>query len=273
LLAFNAVLNNHTVAAYSAFFALDAALAIEEGAGRSARRFAAAGFFAAFCACNELPAASFGVLLFGALLWTYPVMTLRWFVPAAVIPCAAFLATQYLAVGQLVPVYAEFGTESYLYPGSYWLKPMDLDALNEPKAEYFYHMILGHHGVLSLTPIFLFSALGAVQVWRGPRPLALLARLTTLLTAVLVVFYAVKTNNYGGSTQGLRWLFWLIPFWLLLLPWGLTPIRAGDDLLTRRLSLAALFVSAVSVGYALLRPWSNPWLLDLLEHLGWYELT
>ena len=81
-------------------------------------RFAAAGFFGAFCACNELPAALFGVLLFLMLLVRFPGRTLMFFVPAAAIPCVAFLATQYLAFGQFKPVYEEFGTKSYNYTGA-----------------------------------------------------------------------------------------------------------------------------------------------------------
>ena len=52
--------------------------------------------------------------------------------------------------------------------------------------------------------------------------MAAVAWLTTVLTVVLLAFYTwnPKARNYGGSTQGLRWLFWLIPFWLLLLPKG-----------------------------------------------------
>ena len=41
---------------------------------------------------------------------------------------------------------------------------MEMDALDEPKPVYLFHMILGHHGVFSLTPIFLFSAYGVA--WR-----------------------------------------------------------------------------------------------------------
>ena len=36
-----------------------------------------------------------------------------------------------------------------------------------------------------------------------------------------------KARNYGGSTQGLRWLFWLIPMWLLCLPAGLATGQEG----------------------------------------------
>jgi hypothetical protein len=167
-----------------------------------------------------------------------------------------------------------------------WKTPLDLDAFNdtpEPYAIYFFHMTLGHHGVLSLTPIFLFSALGAVRLiggggWfpaprRGGEPMAAVAWLTTVLTIVLLAFYTwnPKARNYGGSTQGLRWLFWLIPFWLLLLPkgveWGQTRGWA------RCLALFALGMSVMSVGYAMRNPWSHPWILDALEHLNLYSLT
>ena len=59
LLAFNGTLNNHTVAAYSAFFALHAFLRITEEEDPRPRHFVVAGFFGAFCATNELPAIIF----------------------------------------------------------------------------------------------------------------------------------------------------------------------------------------------------------------------
>ena len=36
--------------------------------------------------------------------------------------------------------------------------------------------------------------------------------------------------------------------------------------------VTALFVSALTSGYGLLAPWSHPWLLDGIEHLGLYDL-
>src|SRR5262249_13221962 len=107
LFAFDQTLNNHTIAASSAFFAIYAFVRIWDDGVRSPWAFAAAGFFGAFCACNELPAALFGIVLFLALLVRFPRRTLLAFAPAAAIPCAAFLATQYLAFGQFRPVYEE----------------------------------------------------------------------------------------------------------------------------------------------------------------------
>jgi len=269
LFAFNETLNNHTIAAYSAFFALYAALRIDSDGGCRGLWFGAAGFFAAFCACTEVPAGVFGVFLFGMLLVRFARPTLLYFVPAAAIPCAAFLATEYLAHGSPVPIDAEFGTQAYKYMASYWNNPTGLDALNEPKYEYVYNMLLGHHGLFSLTPIYLFAIVAAVAHLRGPHPLSGVARLAVILTVAMVAFYAWKTNNYGGATAGMRWLFWLHPFWLILLPLGLAP--AHDDRLYRWLVVGALLLSVLTASYAALNPWTHPWPLDLMEHLGVYD--
>ena len=165
LFTFEQTLNNHTIAAASAFFALYALLKIWAEGGRSAWAFASAGFFGAFCACNEIPAALFGILLFLCCSRGSRGKTLTWFVPAAAVPWLAFLATQYIAFGQFKPVYEEFGTKSYKYEGSYWTTPLEMDWFNkkpEPYGVYLFHMTLGHHGVFSLTPIFLFSLFGAL---------------------------------------------------------------------------------------------------------------
>lgn len=197
---------------------------------------------------------------------------------------AASAAAQYAAIGELKLAYSEFGTESYLWEGSLWKTPQELDALNlpwfdpeqaarrgitgEPYGVYLFHMTLGHHGFWSLTPIFFFSFVGLLRLIRGGQgAFTALAWMTALLTIVLLAFYTwnPRARNYGGSTQGLRWFFWIIPFWLLLLPWG---IESGQRRgWVRALALVCLFVSVLSVGYAMRSPWTHPWLLDALEHL------
>ena len=276
LFTFNQTLNNHTVAAWSAFFAIYLVQSIWADGKDSRVRFATAGFAAAFCACNELPAAIFGVLLFLTLLVRYPSRTLIWFGPAAAVPCIAFIVTQFLAFGQFKPVYEEFGTKSYTYYGSYWNTPLEMDWFNqhpEPYGIYLLNMTVGHHGIFSLTPIFIFAVFGGLReiVRRGK--LSGIAWMALILTIAMFAFYTwnPKARNYGGSTQGLRWLFWLIPFWLFVLPSGL---EAGQrNRFIRALSLAALVISVASVGYALRYPWSHPWILDALEHLNLYTLT
>jgi hypothetical protein len=286
LLPFTQTLNNHTVAAFSAFFALYQLFGIWSQEEQSGWRFAAAGFFAAFAVANELPALAFLAFLFVLLVVGFPRQTLLYFVPGALVPFAAFMAAQYAVFGEFKLAYEAFGTDEYLFEGSLWKTPLDLDAFNlhpEAYATYFFHMTLGHHGVFSLTPIFLFSALGAARLLGGGgwfpvpsakgSPMMAIAWLTTVLTAVLLAFYTwnPKARNYGGSTQGLRWLFWLIPFWLLLLPKG---VEWGQTRSWFRWSaLFALGISVMSVGYAMRNPWSHPWILDALEHLNLYTLT
>jgi hypothetical protein len=298
LLPFTQTLNNHTVAAFSAFFALYEFVRIWDDDRRSLWRFAGVGFFAAFTAVNELPAAAFLALVAGVLFVRFPRQTVFGFVPGALIPIAAFLAAQYAAMGEFRLAYEEFGSEAYLYEGSLWKTPLELDSLNVPWLDpaeasrrglsresyglYLFHMTLGHHGFWSLTPIFVLSLVGLLRLLRGNgpltmvrsggQPLAAVAWITLILTVVVLAFYTwtPKARNYGGSTQGLRWLFWLIPLWLTLLPEGVG--RLADRLGGRVLALLALGLSVLSVGYAMRNPWSHPWILDALEHLGIYPL-
>ncbi len=286
LLPFTQTLNNHTIAAFSAFFALYSFLSIWDAGEHSRWRFAIAGFFAAFAVTNELPALAYLATLSGVLVVRFPRKTLMYFIPAAAVPIAAFFIAQHAVFGEFKLAYEAFGTDEYLYEGSLWKTPLDLDYFNdhpEPYAVYLFHMTLGHHGVFSLTPLFLFSAWGAVRLIgnnggfmtvlrRGGEPMAVMAWLTTVLTIVVLAFYTwnPKARNYGGSTQGLRWLFWLIPFWLTLLPKGVEEGQTRSWV--RGMALLALGVSVVSVGYAIRNPWTHPWLLDGLEHLGLYSL-
>jgi hypothetical protein len=295
LTTFLTTLNNHTMAAFSVLFALYQFVVIwqsppptlpdeaganthrDEGAtaatapspvGGSWWRFAVAGFFAAWAACNEMPAAAFGVALFVLLAIRDFGRTALAFVPAALVPIAAFLYTNYLAVGDIVPVQVRFGSEWYLYPGSHWLNPRGIDAAAEPKAVYAFHMLLGHHGIFSLSPVFLLSLAGMLAaLFTAPQRVGRTLPLLALVLSLLVfAFYLVKTNNYGGWTSGLRWFFWLIPLWLLAM------IPAADGVARTRLgrgfACVLLALSALSVAYPAFNPWRHPWLYNLLDSLG-----
>ena len=144
----------------------------------------------------------------------------------------------------------------------------------EPKPLYLFHMTFGHHGVFSLTPIFLFSIYACFRNIAGRgRPLKSISWVTLILTAAMLALYTEtsKARNYGGSTSTLRWLTWLIPLWLVVLPTGLAAGQDGKG--ARWLTLLALALSVLSVGYSLQSPWSHPWILDLMEHLKLYTLV
>ncbi len=286
LTIFNTTLNNHTVAAYSAFFAVYALMKIwedpavleedEPPARLPYGAYAAAGFFGAFTACNELPAAAFGILLFLCVLIRSPKATLFAFGPAALIPCAAFLVTLYMATGGFTPFYAEFGGPSYTgYEGSYWNTPLEMDWFDkhpEPKWLYLFHMTFGHRGMFSLTPIFLLAIVPMLRSMFGKeRRMKIIAWLTFVLSVGLVVFYTFKTNNYGGSSQGLRWLFWIFPFWLIFVPQGFESGQHNRAM--RWVGLTCLALSIFTVGYGMRTPWSHPWILDMIEHFNLYTLT
>jgi hypothetical protein len=163
----------------------------------------------------------------------------------------------------------------YDYEGSYW-KPDKLAGVDrgEPsRLIYAFHCLIGHHGLFSLTPIWLLAAIGT-GIWliTGTPTQRLLAFTTLVITAVVIAFYLSRPQidrNFGGVTSCLRWLIWLTPLWLLtLLP---AADRLARSWTGRGVALALLGVSVFSAHYAADNPWSHPWLFDYWTSLGWIK--
>ena len=164
----------------------------------------------------------------------------------------------------------------YEYPGSYWLasradQKSVVDRGQEDQLLYAFHCLFGHHGVFSLTPVWLLSFAGMIcLLWNQRMSLRLFALMTVTLTAVVISFYVLyrpaMDRNYGGVTSALRWLFWLAPLWLVcMLPiveW-LGKTRNG-----RFLCIALLVISGLSASYSLQNPWVQPWLYEAWDWIG-----
>jgi hypothetical protein len=256
----------------------------------SAFRIACVGFWSGWAAVTELPAFALAGMFFLWVLTQRPKYILP-FLLGIGIPIAVFLITNYLAIGTLLPAYEKFGTEWYRYPGSHWLNPQGLDASTDSLPVYLFHLTFGHHGIFSLTPIFLLSWVAMIFSMMGytppskkgeadarvplaAHPPVLITRRilgwgTLVLSLIVIGFYLTKTDsyNYGGWTSGPRWFFWLMPLWLL----ASLPVldRLSTSRLGRRLIYFTLALSAMSVAYVGMNPWSHPWLYRLLEYLGW----
>jgi hypothetical protein len=101
----------------------------------------------------------------------------------------------------------------------------------------------------------------------GQREIALAI---ALVSAVVIGFYLVRPpidRNYGGTSSGFRWVFWLAPLW------AAAAVPAADSLgrsrLGRGLALTLLGLSVVSVAYPSWNPWTQPWLQQWMAHAGW----
>ena len=322
---FAIVLTNHVPAAactaVSAWFVHRVAV---DGL-RSRTGFAAAGAAAALAAAFELPALAWLAAVLGLLASCDLRRTITAALPAAVLVAAAALSANWLAHGSVAPAYAHRTTAPRVQPAgaaapvslppmvslregeswnpdnwydyrlrlpsgrlltSYWNAPQGVDRGEPSPAVYAWHALIGHHGIVSLTPawllvipgLVLMSAAGRQRRGRGrgrgrdgPQAAAQ-ARIAWAIAAVsgvVIVFYLSRPQldrNYGGTSSGFRWVFWLAPLWVA------AAVPAADWLSRGRsgrlLALALLGLSVVSVAFPTWSPWTTPWIQQWLTHAG-----
>ena len=160
----------------------------------------------------------------------------------------------------------------YEYPGSYWLASNEANRSEVDRGEpdqlaYTFHCLIGHHGIVSLTPIWILSLAGMISLcfaahlklrWFGVASIA--------ITVAVLAFYITRPEidrNYGGQSSGLRWTFWLIPIWLVCM----LPIAdwLGQSKTGRFFCLMLLAISVVSAGLSHLNPWVHPWIYEIWQ--------
>jgi len=162
----------------------------------------------------------------------------------------------------------------YEYPRSYWSADNPyksaVDRGERSLATYALHFLVGHHGVFSLSPIWIWAIPGLLMmVFNSKYQMRLPALAFLAMSVVVIVFYLMRPpidRAYGGLSSGPRWLFWLIPFWLVGLIPFLDAIRNWPAMKT--LVLVTLLISAGSAAYAWSNPWVHPWIFTVFGFSG-----
>lgn len=292
LSTFAVALNNHLWGAVSAIAASWYATRCWQNNPRTFD-FLATGFWAAFAFTCELPAASL-IAMFGLLLLVRaPKPTLAFGLPMVALVLVAYFGTNYIAHGKWSPPYsygagdvntADSRKEENWYDfdyirfmdgkkvDSYWRKPDNPLDLGEPSVpHYLFHATVGHHGILSLTPLLILAIPGMlIALVRGKGGNRLWTIAVIAVSVVCLAFYLflldTRQRNYGGTTTAFRQLLWLHPLWLI----GSAPVV--DRLMRSRLgtSFVGLLagLSMLSVSYPTWNPWTQTWIWNLMLWLG-----
>lgn len=129
------------------------------------------------------------------------------------------------------------------------------------QARYLMHILIGHHGIYLTMPVLVLALLGIpLSIFARGYSLALISLLGVAVSVVVIGFYItqpVDVRNYGGLCSAVRWLFWLIPLWLMmsipLCDW------LSRGVIGRLLCTILLAASVASSNYAILNPWVEPW--------------
>jgi hypothetical protein len=279
---FAVVLNNHILGAVSAAIALYFTVRICYDGERRPLYFMIAGLAAAMTAADELPALIFLGVISLILLRNAPRQTMFAFVPAVLVVVAGFFATNWISHQSLRPPYMHRAENDNWYDyeyesggktvDSYWRNRQGIDRGEPSKLVYALHVLVGHHGVFSLTPVWLLSLAGALM-WlaSGEVSRRQLAMATLLISIVCLTFFIafrpLEDRNYGGMTSGFRWMFWCAPLWLVVM------LPAVDRLARSTFGMALasilLTLSVLSASYPTWNPWTQPWIYNWMVWAGY----
>ena len=222
-------INNHVPAACLLMIALYFAIGL--GTGKLSPRpwrFVVFGVCGALAVTLDMPSGAFVALAGFYLLSRFPKQTVAWVTLGALPPLAIHFGVMIAVTGSPLPV--QMNKDLYHFENSYWRNPRNVDALNEPKGTYLFHMTFGRAGLFALYPITLLGLLAGALATARRDPLfrpnskpdvparpdvpVLIIGLAGFIA--ITAYYALFTNNYGGVAFGFRWYIIAMPVLLLM---------------------------------------------------------
>jgi hypothetical protein len=219
-----------------------------------------AGLFAGLAPTLELWAAFFCVGIFFYLFSRDARRALLVFIPVSLPFLALHFWLTWVSSGSWLPFY--YRKEYYLFENAYWFHPVGIDAVREAKPVYFFHMLLGHHGLLSMTPVLIFGVTALVRSLRPGQARRAEAWAVAVPWLLLILALGWRTRNYGGVCVGFRWFLFAAP---LLFAFAAVWLAGARRPAWRALFACCCLVGLVNVWDSLGPPY-GAW-----KHSRWHE--
>jgi len=174
------------------------------------------------------------------------------YITALAVAVAPWLVVNYAISGSLVPV--QLVQQNFLWPGSPWTPDMlSGGQINSPDfvATYLPGLLVGDRGFFFYSPFAWIAIPLMVAEFIRRRQFSIEALAATTATVVIIGYYALYSNNYGGASYSIRWFVPLLPLWMFFL----YPLLEGR---VRWRWVVFFALLAVSVPIAVIGAW-DPW--------------
>lgn len=215
-----------------------------------------AGFFLSLASTADVPTGVFYVLF---LVYILRDPRLRRGVIFYVLPLIATLlpalAITYSIHQSIVPV--QIVGSYFQYPGSPWAGSDELSGMHSNNVQfaltYAWFALLGPSGFLLYDPLMAIALWGLVRTIRARDAFFYEGLVVAAGSAVLVLYYLLATNNYGGWSYSIRWFVPLLPllfFFVYPCFESYGPKRARQFCVLLCIGIVIAFVGAID-------PWSH----------------
>jgi hypothetical protein len=165
------------------------------------------------------------------------------------------LAITYSIHSSIVPV--QIVGAYFQYPGSPWSGSSELSGMHANSAQFIFAYALaalvGPKGFLLYNPLMVLAIWGLVRVIRHRGRFFYEGIVIGAASAVVVLYYLLFTNNYGGWSYSIRWFVPLLPLLFFFLYPYFEDYGAARASQFRVLLCAAVVIALVGA----IDPWSH----------------
>lgn len=236
ILPYSLVFNNHTVSGALLLFSLFSFWKID----KSIIHPRLAGFFLSLAGSIDITFFLFIPLAY-IILWGKNLKIQTAFIFSCLPMIIIYLWLNYYTSGSLIPAAAN--KTLWDYPGSVFnennLSGLAGSGSISELINYAFNLLIGSKGLFSYTPILGFSIFGLIKVIFGNRSKR--HYLFIAIAALIFVFiYILRSNNYSGSSYGIRWFASLM--FILCIPLG----EIGENIKNSQL-LTNLFIAVAAI--------------------------
>ena len=244
--SWSATFNNHSLAASWSTIALMYYL---QGDRRSnqVQDLMLSGLFFGLAGAADVPISIF-FLSFGILVFMKQKFSTGLFVylGAGLTPLSIYGLVNYFISGSLVPV--QIVGEHFQFAGSVWGQGLQVNSLLET-LQYGFLSLFGVRGFVWYNPLLIILIpliVAQMKTENRHRDEAIAIGLSSI---ILILYYIIFTQNYGGWSYSIRWFVPLLPYFYLFL----TSLEIDRNRYTRIIVPISIIISIIG----LINPWSN----------------